>query len=283
MVPAAVVNIGKNRGASCAAIKVHRLRAGGAGQTLQRKRLQPTRLDHAGAFGIGLRMQHAHQGGTGLELTQPRGFRRLHAQHDIGLAKPRVIGQLRAPIQISLVDEARAGSGAGFDPHAGTQPDEFARRLRRQRHAPFAQCVFLDPQHLDSHACPRAAVSGVIVTRLITAEPVREKHRVKSGVARVPAVGRQPHAFGRTACSSGSPGLGGTVANEDQKPGPIIFMRNRARKVQRQSFGNRPYRALAISRATRPLNHTMTEPRRDTPCVSAVPSARDLLSGAAGG
>jgi len=45
------------------------------------------------------------------------------------------------------------------------------------------------------------------------------------------------------------------VANEDQKPKSISVMRSRARRAQRQSFGNRPYRAPC-------------DPRRATPCVA---------------
>ena len=134
---------------------VHRLRAGGARQLLQREQLQAVASGQCRKRRITGRGQQANHAGSGLELLQDQRRRRLHAQQDIDLAPTARVEHTCAGIVIGRIGEACGQAGAGLVPDGNAEGTELARGFRRQRHAPFARRGLLDPQQRHGHAGPR--------------------------------------------------------------------------------------------------------------------------------
>ena len=133
---------------------IHRLRARGARQLLQRERDDPARGDRFATRAVGLRLQDAEQHRTRLHPRDRIRGRRLHARDDIGVGdrRLRIIDQLRTRVGIGLVREVRVATEAALDPHRGAGGNEFLAGFRRQRDALLARRGFARNTQDDRHA-----------------------------------------------------------------------------------------------------------------------------------
>ncbi len=139
---------------------IHRLRARGARQALQWKRNQLPRGKRLRTRRVCIRRQHADHHRVRLAPEQRVGRRRLHAQHHLGLRHGVGAGRLRTGLQIRVIVHAAGPAGPRFDPHAGTERDQFLDRFRRRGHTAFAGGLLFQYQHLHSHGLLRSCAQS---------------------------------------------------------------------------------------------------------------------------